>query len=457
MADPLSSIPGISSGIDWSSLVDQIIAADKQPAVKMQATIDANSKRKDALEQFRTLVNTLKTTADALSTGTAFDVFSAQTAGTDAMGRSVASAVAAAGASPGTYTLNVTQLAQAQKTVGSATFASATTALNLTGRLVIGGQNVDLAATDTLADVRDKINAVSGQSNVQATLIAENADGSGQHLVLTGTKTGAASAFTPTDDPSNTASLVAAFGIGGTPQVAAQDAVMQIDGSVTISRATNSFSDAIPGVTLSLGAQGTSTLTIDRVSSAASSGVQAFVDAYNAVQKFVKTQVDDPKGALARDAMARTIRSTLSDTVIGSATAGVGGVASDLARLGAVGISIQKDGTLSLDQTAWQAAYPSRLADVQALFSDRFGAISTFASDVTSPITGQIDQRESAISTQSASLQGRIDDLNSRLDKKRTALLLQYSQSEATLGKLKALGDSLSSQISSLTANSNSN
>jgi flagellar hook-associated protein 2 len=454
MADSLSSIPGVSSGTDWKALVDAIITQDRRPAVTMQAKIDANTSRKTSLEQYRTLMSALQTATDALKDGSALNTFLATTAGTDASGRVVASAAASASAAPGNYSLNVTQLARAQKTVGSATFGSASTALNLTGRLVIGGQNVDLTATDTLAGVRDKINAVSGQSGVQATLIAENADGSGQHLVLTGTKTGASGAFTPADDPANAASLVTALGIGGTPQVTAQDAVVQIDGTITVSRPTNSISDAIPGVTLNLAAQGTSTLGITRQGSASTAAIQSFVDAFNKVQAFVKAQADDPKGALARDSMLRTARGTISAQVLTQSSAT--GTATDLSTLGSIGISIQKDGTLTFDSTAWNAAYPAREANVTALLADRMGAISTAVKDIVAPFSGQIDQRESAIDTQSATLQRHIDDLDSRLDKKRTALLLQYSKTEAMLGSLKSMGDSILAQITGLN-NSQSN
>jgi flagellar hook-associated protein 2 len=274
--------------------------------------------------------------------------------------------------------------------------------------------------------------------------------------VLSGLKTGSAYAFSPTDDPSNQASLVAAFGIGVAPQVLAKDATMQIDGTVTVTRSSNTISDAIPGLTISLGAQGTSTVTVSRQDSAGSTAAQAFVDAYNAVQTFVKKNVDDPAGPLARDAMLRTFRGSLTDAVLTSAATGPGAAAADMARLSSVGISIQKDGTLKLDSTAWNAAYPSRISDVQAMLSDRLGAISSLADDQTAPYSGQIDQHESALSTQSGSLQRHIDDINSRLDKKRTALLLQYSRSEAMLGQLKAMGDSLGAQITSLAASTSS-
>ncbi|MBV9880272.1 MAG: flagellar filament capping protein FliD [Gemmatirosa sp.] len=451
MADPISSIPGVTSGVDWKSLVDQIITLDRRPAVKMESTITANTAKKTALEQFRTAMATLKTATDALKSGTAFDAFTATTAGADATGRTVAVAVAGAGAAPGTYSLNVTSLAQAQKTVGSVAFASSSTALSLTGRLVVGGQNVDIAAGDTLVGVRDKINLVSSTSNVQATIVAANADGTGQRLVLTGLKSGAANAFTAVDDAANTTSLTTALGLGATPDVLAQDAVVQIDGAVTVSRSSNSIADAIPGVTLTLSAKGTSTLTVARQDSAATAAVQGFVDAYNKVQSFVATQANDPKGALPRDSLLRGTRNALSQTVLTDAT----GTPADLSRLSSVGISLQKDGTLSFDATAWKAAYPARIDDVKKMLADRMGALSGVADDVTLPFAGSIDQRENSWATQSASLQRHVDDIDARLDKKRTALLLQYSRSEAMLGKLKSMGDSLTSQLAGLSSSNN--
>jgi flagellar hook-associated protein 2 len=450
MADPIGSVPGVSSGVDWKGLVDQIITLDRRPAVKMEKSIAANTKRKESLELFRAAMVALKTASDALKFGSAFDSYTANAAGVAANGRNVVSAAASSTAAPGTYSLDVLKLAQAQKTVGTVGFASSSTALALTGRLVVGGQNVDLVAADTLATVRDKINLTSATSNVQATIVAANADGTGQQLVLTSTKTGLAGAFTVVDDPGNVAPIAVALGVDGAPQVPAQDALLRIDNAVTVSRSTNSISDAIPGVTLTLGAEGSSALTVTRNDAAAADAVKAFVDAYNKVQSLVKAQTTDPAAPLNRDGMIRATRATLAQTVLkaGSGT----GVATDLANLSAVGVSMQKDGTLKFESATWNAAYPSRMDDVKALLADRMGAVSTYAGDVTLPFAGQVDQRSAGLTTQSASLQRRIDDIDSRLDKKRTALLLQYSRSETMLGKLKSLGDSLASQLMGLNA-----
>jgi flagellar hook-associated protein 2 len=448
MADSLSQISGLSSGIDFKSLVDQIITLERRPAVAWQKTIDANAKKKEAYEQYRSLVTALKTAADALKTGKAFDAYSTTAAGTDASGRNVLSAAALTGASPGTYTVQVTQLAAAQKTISSVAQAGATTALNLTGTLVLGGQSIVVAATDTLNDVRDKLNLVTGATNVQATIISGSA--TDNRLVLTGLKTGAANAFTVTDDPANSPSLVAALGLDAAPQTSARDAQFTLDGTINFSRATNSVSDAIPNVTLNLGALGTSTVNVSLQNSAATTGVQAFVDAYNKMVQFVKTNADSTSGVLARDQVLRGTRVGMAAEVLTAASTNP----LDMQTLSTIGVSLAKDGTLTLDSAVLQGAYTTRVDDVKALLTDRMTALSTIADGVTLSGTGMIDSREQSMTAQNTSMQQHIDDLAARLDKKRSAMLAQYARFEATLGRLKAIGDSMSAQFAGLNKSS---
>jgi flagellar hook-associated protein 2 len=444
MSDSLSQISGLSSGIDFKSLVDQIITLDRRPAVAWQATLDANAKRKDAYELFRTTIAAVKTASDALKTGTVLDAYSTTAAGTDGKGRNVLSAAATSGAVPGQYTIEVTQLASAQKTIASVPQTSATTALGLSGTLVLGGQSIVVGAADTLTAIRDKINAVQGTTNVQATVLTGGATDS--RLVLSGLKTGAANAFTVTDDPANSPSLVAALGLDAAPQTSALDATFKIDGTVVVTRPSNSVTDAIPGVTLNLAALGTSTVTVERQKSAAGTGVQAFVDAYNKLVAFVKAQADTPGAPLARDSILRNTRVTMAQTILApSASSPL-----DLQTLSALGISLAKDGTLTLDPAKLQDAYASRTDDVKALLADRMAALSKIADTVTLSGTGQIDTREQGLATQNAALQQHIDDLAARLDKKRSALLMQYAKFEATLGKLKSIGDSMTAQFAGL-------
>ncbi|GJG86630.1 flagellar hook-associated protein 2 [Gemmatimonadetes bacterium T265] len=459
-----ASITGISSGIDWQSLVNSIIAADKVPATAWQKQIDANTARKTALDTLGQNLTSLQTASDALKYGAGFNTYSVTATGTasDGSARNVLAATADNTASAGTYAVTVQRLAQAQKTIGTIGQASTSAALGVSGGLTFtspGGQpvTVNVASTDSLSALRANINAVQGETGVQASIVSGNADGSDAHLVLTAAKTGSAGGFTVADASGTTPSLTAALGLGA-PAVAAQDAQFTVDG-VTVTRASNTVADAIGGVTLSLAAVGSSSVTLNRQPDQAQAAVQIFVDSYNKIQQFIQQQntiqSDGTFPPLHNDPTLRDAQSQLASMMLTSGSAS-NGVASDLATLASVGVSLQKDGTLKLDGTTFQSALSSRLSDVSALFTDRMSAFSTYADNATTPYVGTISTRESVIDAQSTSLQSRIDNLNEREDKKRLALLTQYSKFEASLSQLQATGSALSAQFASLTSSSNS-
>lgn len=455
MADSLSSFSGISSGMDYKALVAQILLAERRPAAKMEEAIAANDRRREQLGQFQATLDGLRTAAAGLEDGSALASFTVSATGTDGAGRSVLAATAGTTAAPGSYAVAVTRLATAQKTVAGAGFGPE--ALGLEGTLVLKeGVSVAIAPGDTLAKVRDGINLQTKASGVQATLVT--GDAGRQYLVLTGQKTGAANAFAPANDAGNATDLVAALGLAApSSQTAAQDAALTIDG-IPVTRSTNSVGDAIPGVTLSLTAAGTSTVSVARRESAATDAMKALVDAYNKVQAFMKAQ-GAPKAALANDSLVRGARGGLAGVVLGAApTTRDGqptGVAADLATMGALGLSLTRDGTLSFDATRFEAASATRREEVTAVLAERMGALSDYVDGVARPLTGLIDQREQALDEQNARMTSRVADIDGRLDKKRTALLAQYAKFEASLGRLQAIQNQMSAQFSGLTAKNN--
>ncbi len=472
MADSLSSIPGVSTGIDWKSLVDSIITADKQPAVRMQATIDAGTKRKTALATLGTQLQALQAASDTLragASGAAFASFSVSAPGTDAAGRAVLAATADTTATPGNYDVTVSALAAAEKRAGAVGFASGATlptagAITLTRPAASGASTtlgtITVTASSTLASVRDAVNALNtgtSPSGVSANIITV-ADGD-QRLVLSATSTGVANGFALSDDGSGVLGSLGLDPAGSRPPTtqAAADAKLTVDG-VAVTRPTNVVQGAVPGVTLTLGSLGNSAVAVARNGKSASDAAQAFVDGYNKIVATLQTQTAAGQ-PLASDTLARGLRSALAGTLLTPATAaanGTGGVASDLTTLSAIGITVQKDGTLALDAAKFQSVTGDRLSDATALLANRMGAMSSYLQGTAAPITGQLDTRGRSIDDANARLQQRIDDLNAREDKKRTALLAQYSKYEAAIGRLQALQSSMAGQFASLSGSSSS-
>lgn len=185
MATPVASLSGLSSGIDWSSIVDKLASLDEARTVTpLTDQITKRTAQKTAWTTFQGLTEKMNDAARTLRAGGIGGYLA--TAGLSATtGRSIVSASATSTAAAGNYKVEVLQLAQAAKVSGSA-MASSSTALGLAGDFAINGNSITVAATDTLSDVRNKINNAntgSTPSGVTATILS-NGTGGGR-LVLT--------------------------------------------------------------------------------------------------------------------------------------------------------------------------------------------------------------------------------------------------------------------------------
>ena len=188
MSTPLSSVQGLASSIQWQDLVTSIMAQEKarllDPVTK---AISAAQSGSDAWTQFQTLVKTLNTSAVALRDGAIGSVLA--TGGTTVGGRALFQATAANGATPGDYETEVMSLARASK-MGGAPVASSSTALGLSGDFFVNGKRIVVAATDTLAKIRDTINAANTGSSGSGVAASVNTTSGGVRLVLAASATG---------------------------------------------------------------------------------------------------------------------------------------------------------------------------------------------------------------------------------------------------------------------------
>ncbi|MGI8547859.1 MAG: flagellar filament capping protein FliD [Gemmatimonadaceae bacterium] len=193
MTDSIGTFAGIGSGVDYRSLVDQIIRVDSQPATRIQSRIDAVNAQMAAFKTYSGLISNLGISAKLMRDGSAFGGVNTNVSNaTSAGGRTLLGATSVAGATPGSYAVQVLQMAQAEKLSGS-TFASNLGAVGIVGEFVVNGKAVSIAATDSLTGIRDRINAVNTgvlPSGVAASVVTDASNA--QRLVLTSQKTGAA-------------------------------------------------------------------------------------------------------------------------------------------------------------------------------------------------------------------------------------------------------------------------
>jgi flagellar hook-associated protein 2 len=391
MTAPLSSISGLISGFNYRDLVDAIIAQARVPADRWEAESAANSARTTALATYRGLLDKVRTAAKALRTGTAFDAMSSTTsvlAGT----RAIASATADATATAGTYQIKVEQLAKAEKLAGTLGRDGAT-ALGTAGEFTVNGQAVTVEATDTLVTLQGKINALNSgatPTGVSATILTVAPGDS--RLILTSTKSGAAGIALADTVGTTLQTLgfqdVNGAELAGSVLVNGADAQFRID-DILLTRTSNVVTDAITGVTLTLTGDdvgAVTTIQIDRFVDAARTSMQQFVEAYNALVAFLKAQGTASSTStppLYGQSLIRTARAQLPSLLLEA----VGGAAADLATVGQAGLSLTRDGTLTLDATKFDAAFKDRQGDLRTLFMEQRTATGTGLSFVSSAQT----------------------------------------------------------------------
>ncbi|MDP3014169.1 MAG: flagellar filament capping protein FliD, partial [Candidatus Subteraquimicrobiales bacterium] len=189
-------ISGLSSGLDWRSMIDQLRAIEHRRVDLVTAKKTGAQTKLTEWQSFNTKLLALKTAAGNLRSDTSFEVFKASLSSSDTNVKAsdLLSVATSSEATPGSYDVKITNIAQAQK-LSSGSFSSLTSALGsaYAGDLLINGQVVNITATDNLANIRDKINALNAgtyPTKVIAGII--NYGESDYRLVLTNQQTGAA-------------------------------------------------------------------------------------------------------------------------------------------------------------------------------------------------------------------------------------------------------------------------
>lgn len=361
------SVAGLSSGLDWRSVVDQLIDIDRRAVTLIESRKTEYEQKLKEWQSFNGKLLSLKTAAEDLKDLEDFQMYTPNLSSDSAVAPEVLlSVTTSSSAMKGIYSIIVDAVARAQK-LSSMPFSSLSEALgaSYTGDLLINGKTIAVEATDSLSDVRDKINdanAGTGPIGVSASIVSYAEDD--HRLILMSETTGAQGI-----DLQNGSGLVLQ------ELVAGADASLRIDG-VSVTSSDNIVSDVLPGVTLNLlkaDVNTTVTLTIDRDLDTVMEKIKSFVSSYNAVATYIKEQQTydpekgKPGGILFGDGTLSSVKSDLT----GSLVQKVWGVSSELSTLGLLGIHVDKAGQLSIDEGKVQEFLGTRFNDVKSLFASR--------------------------------------------------------------------------------------
>ena len=384
---------GVGSSLDVNGIVTQLMQVEQQPLTalatkeaKYQAQLSAYGSLKGSLSTFQSALS-------ALTNPAKFSTVSASFADT-----TLASATASSSALAGSYSVDVTSLAQSQK-IQSGLFASTNTVLG-TGTLSLSFGTYETGPTrfipnpdkpaksitisdgqSSLTGVRDAIN--SANAGITANIINTGSDGN--RLVITSKDSGISNALritvsdsTGTPITANTGLSQLAYNPAATPSLTnmtqvsgmeARNAELMIDG-IHISKPSNTITDAIQGVTVSLLKSGTSSLVVSRDLASIQTSVQSFVTAYNDLNKTMNTlsnydQANKKASPLTGDSTLLLLKSQLNGILNKPLSTAGGG----LSRMSDIGITLQRDGTLSLNTKKLNTVLNDSGKDISTLFA----------------------------------------------------------------------------------------
>ncbi len=434
------SAAGIGSGLDVKTIISQLMALEQRPLVALQQKEAGFYAQLSSLGQLRSAVSSYQSAIGALTSSSALETYTATSADTAKF-----TATADSTAAKGTYDIQVTNLAVAQKQGSSAFADSDTTKIGNVGdtmTLTIGTDSFSVETGDkTLADIATAINDASDNVGVTASVLQEDANNF--RLVLSSDKTGTANVMTLAFE--DAAALPIADPLSMAQIQAADDASFVIDGTYTITRSSNTVTDAIQGVTLDLLEVSTSAAQLDVVQDTGdtTSAVNGFVNAYNTLQSSLAGL---SSGELSGDSTLRMLQGRVR-SILNTPPTGLSGAYSNLSE---IGVAFQKDGTLTLDSTVLSSAIKDDRNAVTDLFAnDDQGyafRLDALLDDILDS-DGLISAREDGINTSISTVQDGIERMGTRLEIVEARLRSQFSALDLLVANMQTTGDFLTQQL----------
>ncbi|PSU68217.1 flagellar hook protein [Photobacterium phosphoreum] len=476
------SAAGMASGLDIAGMTQQLVAAERKPKADRITTQQKQvNVSLSAYGQVKSSVSAMQSMLEKFGKDEAFNGQKATSDNSDYL-----SIKATAKAKSGVYNINIQQMAQSHKLMGKELFSADPEASLGSGEMVIkvGDKSMTLNIgedNDDLSSVVDAINNADDNPGVTATLINTGKDG-GSQIVFSTTETGKDNTI-EIDTSAMTGQLASLAYNANMPEAerkveqmqAAQDAEIMIDNFTTVTSSNNTFEDVIEGVTLDLkkltGTVSSSEsanpetddidvksvkITIESDEESTKDSLKSFVDSYNSLMGTIDKLTgfdadkdpDDPNraGALNGDSLTRSVttqmRNLLNEPIE---------INGKLYQMSDFGISIQRDGTLELEEDS------DKLDDI---ISENFAVIGQFFAQedsgflakadklldsFTDKTDGSLSVKEETLKERQKSLDDDMTELNKRMVAYEDRTYKQFLAMDEAIGQM---NNQLSSMMS---------
>ena len=462
---------GAGSGIDIKSLAKGLTDAEKVPKQNaIQAKIDRSEARISGYSAVMAALNVFKTSVEAMDSTTDFGSMSSRNSNPSAF-----NVITTGLASPGSHSIEVLALAQAQRSSLGSGFSNVTAQVN-------GGNafSLSIAVGPAGSQTTTTVNIDAANTNLSAVATAINQSGAGvsaqvldtgvagaadrYRLILTG-QPGAEKEFTVTSTATDPAEFTQATAVGQ----AATDSSVRVNG-ITVSRASNTIADVIPGVTLELQAttSAAASLSLSRDASGVKDKIKNFVQSYNdMVSDFgilTGKKSDDPEdifsGSLSGDSTARSVLNQVRQIVFSeSETKG-----DTITNFRSLGITVDRNGVLTLNEAQLDKAISENYEEVITTLAGRQtvtenGEVVTKRGlgvnmaaklrDLMGP-SGLVMTQSTSTETQVARYKKDLETLETRMERILARYTKQFAAMESLVGQISAMRENLKGQFEGL-------
>ena len=454
---------GVGSGLDLTGLLDQLQEAERGKLAPITLQKKQQQAKISAYGQLQTSLNSFQDAVAKLNDPKLYQSLSANVRG-DAI-----KATTSASALPGSYRVEVSQLATSGTLASNRITGEKNAALDLQGATAIrlnfgGADSVDIAIApnSSLEAIRNAINAHK-DAGVNATIIN---DGEGYRLALSSKATGADASiegFSFVDTSQDPAATVAGpFSEDAATKRSGENAALTVNG-IAISSAKNQIEGAIQGVTLNLaelsiaeGETATSTITVERDTLKQREAINDFVKAFNDLKGTIAkltsfTGDSETAGELVGDSTVRTIESRLRNVLTGGVEGG------ELGTLNPLGITLQRDGKLAVDDDKLSdlvANNPQALSDFFAGDKKENGLAGKLSTTIDQMLSnnGVVKLAISGAENRVKSLDERFERMEVTIERTMSRYRSQFGQLDSMIAQMNSMSSYLTQQFDALNA-----
>lgn len=463
------SFSGLATGMDTDSIVKQMMEIERRPIERLEKQKESEAARLMAFKQFDERLNNLREAVGSMNLTSEVRESSID------VSSSAPFTATSTGAGSGSYDVAVKQLAQVQKSVADGVSSSSEGILG-TGTITLGSTTINVdESNNSLAGLQDAINAVADETGVKASIMNDGSGGdTAYHLILTGQD--ANTSFTPGVD------LTGGETFAFQEMRSAQQAVVAIDG-IEVFSDSNTLSGVIPGIDLHLNATSdvisadgvepveyqASLMNVEPDTAALKEKVQNFVDSYNSVMDWISAGYDEFGASMPSAAEIEAGEDDiLSDLVRGDSA--INGTkrqlqnllstqvdtSGDFSVLSQLGISTQRDGSLSLDETKLDDAVANKFDDVVNLLAGEGSEpgvmkhFNTALVDITGVSSGIYADKKDSYESSLKSINTQIDRMEMLAAKREETMRAQFNSLELLVSEMNAQSDYITQQMDML-------